>query len=106
MALFEVTEKARQALASLSEEAKAPFIRVSAGQACGCGRIGYRMVWESQTDPADEQLPYGSIALVVDPESRPYLEGGVLDYRDDPMQSGFVIENPHVSSGCGCGGHH
>jgi iron-sulfur cluster assembly protein len=106
---MEITEKAQRALESLAETAKAPYIRVWAGQACGCGRIGYRMAWESERDPEDEHLPTGKIGLLVDPQSRPYLEGSVLDYSDEPLRTGFVIENPNAQAGaggCGCGGHH
>lgn len=101
-----ITDKATQAFNHLADERGATYVRVWAGQACGCGRIGYRMALEDAPAPEDLLIPAGVVQLVVAPESAPLLEGGVIDYIDEPMQSGFTIHNPNNQTSCGCGGHH
>ena len=103
---LEVTPQAITKLAELGTDKKADYVRVSAQQACGCGRIGYRMAWEETLAGGDEQFQAAGITLLVDTDSRPYVDGGVLDYQMDSMQEGFVLTNPHAQSSCSCGGHH
>ncbi|HBQ96274.1 MAG: iron-sulfur cluster assembly accessory protein [Firmicutes bacterium] len=102
---IEVTPQAIAKLAELGTDKKGDYVRVSAQQTCGCGRIGYRMAWEDAVAEGDEQLHAAGITLVVDADSRPFIEGGILDYEADPMQEGFVLTNPHAQSGCSCGSH-
>ncbi len=100
-----ITPAAEKAFGNLVDEQGAAYIRVWAGQACGCGRIGYRMAVEESPAAEDTLIPAGSLNLVVAPECGPHLEGGVIDYIDEPLRSGFTIENPNAPSGCSCGGH-
>ncbi|PSR38048.1 MAG: iron-sulfur cluster assembly accessory protein [Sulfobacillus thermosulfidooxidans] len=102
---IEVTPQAIAKLAELGTEKQADYVRVSAEQACGCGRIGYRMFWENELSSEDEQINAAGLTLVVNAASRPYVEGGTLDYKIDPMQEGFILTNPHAQSGCSCGSH-
>jgi iron-sulfur cluster assembly protein len=102
---IEVTPQAVAKLAELGTEKKADYVRVSAQQACGCGRIGYRMAWEDTVAENDEKLQAAGVTLVVDVDSRQYIEGGILDYQTDQMQEGFVLTNPHAQNSCSCGSH-
>lgn len=102
---LEITDAAQKAFEGLLSDRKGDYVRVSAGQACGCGRIGYQMNWEDEKSQADVVVPTRGLDLVIDPDSVEYLEGGRIDYRQEAMQEGFVIENPNVPSGCSCGGH-
>ncbi len=100
-----ITPEAEQAFQALSEDKRADFVRISAGQACGCGRIGYQMHWETDRSPADEELLAQGLTLLVDEESRPLLDGSIIDYKKEAMSEGFFISNPNAPAGCGCGGH-
>jgi iron-sulfur cluster assembly accessory protein len=40
--------------------------------------------------------------VVVDPLSAPYLQGTQIDFVEG-LQGGFAINNPNVTSACGCG---
>ncbi len=100
-----VTPAAEKAFQELHEERGADVIRVWAGEACGCGRIGYRMMMEDQPQPDDTVVPLGAVKLVIGPDAAPHLEGSTIDYYDDVMQAGFTINNPNAQTGCGCGGH-
>lgn len=102
-----ITPEAESAFAQLSEDKRADFVRISAGQACGCGRIGYQMHWETNRDKADEELLSQGLTLLVDSQSRPLLDGSTIDYKKEEMSEGFFISNPNMPAGggCGCGGH-
>jgi iron-sulfur cluster assembly accessory protein len=39
----------------------------------------------------------------VDPKSLRLLDGSALDYDTGLLSKGFIVNNPHVSSSCGCG---
>ncbi|MDA8199648.1 MAG: iron-sulfur cluster assembly accessory protein [Thermaerobacter sp.] len=96
-----VTPAAERAFGDLAEDRGATLVRVWAGQACGCGRIGYKMALEDEANSEDALIPAGVIKLVVSPDSAPHLEGGIIDYSEDPMYAGFTINNPNAQSGCG-----
>lgn len=46
----------------------------------------------------------GGIAVVIDADSVPFVEGAEIDYIDALMGKGFTITNPRFGQGCGCGG--
>ncbi|MDA8206330.1 MAG: iron-sulfur cluster assembly accessory protein [Thermaerobacter sp.] len=100
-----ITPEAEKAFSALSQDKRADFVRISAGQACGCGRIGYQMQWETERAMNDDALHAEGLTLLVDPESRPLLEGSIIDYKKEAMSEGFFISNPNAPQGCGCGGH-
>ena len=41
--------------------------------------------------------------VVIDPMSMMYLKNSVLDFKKSVFAESFVVENPNVSSQCGCG---
>jgi iron-sulfur cluster insertion protein len=43
------------------------------------------------------------IRVLVDPMSLQYLEGAVVDYKQDAAGEQFVIRNPNAKTKCGCG---
>lgn len=100
-----ITPEAEKAFQELSQDKRADFVRISAAQACGCGRVGYQMHWETDRLEDDEELSAEGLTLLVGSEARPHLEGTVIDYKKEAMSEGFYISNPNVGAGCGCGGH-
>ena len=44
-----------------------------------------------------------SIRVICDPKSYLYLNGTVIDFKDEIMGRGFVFNNPNATSSCGCG---
>lgn len=100
-----VTGAAESALAELSQGKQAEYVRVRAVPTCGCGKVGYRMQWETSRADDDASISSGGIVLLIDAASQGHLDGGVLDYKREAMQEGFVITNPNRPAGCGCGSH-
>ena len=73
-------------------------------KAGGCSGFEYTFGWE--TGPADTDLvvegPDGA-KVFVDPRSLRFLDGTVLDYDTNLLSKGFLVNNPHAKSSCGCG---
>ena len=44
-----------------------------------------------------------TVRVICDPKSYLYLNGTVIDFKDEIMGRGFVFNNPNASSSCGCG---
>ena len=69
---------------------------------------------EQEAKADDTVVRTDGVSILIDPDSAPLMEGAEIDYMDDLMRSGFVINNPNIQSGgcacggggvCGCGGH-
>ena len=99
-----LTDKAVTKLKELfaaDPESKGKALRVAV-QPGGCSGFEYAMMFDEKR-PNDQEVALEGISLVVDPNSLRYLENSKIDYADDPMSSGFKIQNPNVKSTCGCG---
>jgi iron-sulfur cluster assembly protein len=44
-----------------------------------------------------------TLRVICDPKSYLYLNGTVVDFKDELMGRGFVFNNPNATSTCGCG---
>ena len=73
-------------------------------KAGGCSGLSYTFAWEPA--PRDGDLvfdgPEGS-KVFVDPKSHRFLDGTTLDYDTSLVSKGFMFNNPHAKSTCGCG---
>ena len=68
----------------------------------GCSGFQYGMSFDAPKAD-DEMLESEGVSFVVDPTSRAYLEGSVIDFDDGLHGKGFEIKNPNAQSTCGCG---
>lgn len=71
----------------------------------GGGCSGYAYILDFEDDPprpTDTVLDLG-VRVLVDPKSRPYLEGAELTYEAGLAGRGFRFVNPNVLAACGCG---
>jgi iron-sulfur cluster assembly accessory protein len=69
----------------------------------GCSGYSYEMFFDSEIADDDIVRSFGSVKVVVDPESAGLIAGATLDYRDGLNDSGFHITNPNATRTCGCG---
>ncbi len=58
---------------------------------------------DEQDTPAAEGNGTVVVRIICDPKSYLYLNGTVIDFKDEIMGRGFVFSNPNASSTCGCG---
>jgi len=69
----------------------------------GCSGYSYEMFFDSQVADDDVVRTFGTVRVVVDPESAELIKGASLDYRDGLQEAGFHITNPNATRTCGCG---
>lgn len=69
----------------------------------GCAGFSYDLFFDQHAVDGDLVDNFGGVTVRVDPQSASYLGGAVIDYVDSITDSGFKIENPNASGGCGCG---
>jgi iron-sulfur cluster assembly accessory protein len=69
----------------------------------GCSGYSYDMFFDTEIADDDIVRSFGTVRLVVDPESAALIKGATLDYKDGLQGAGFHISNPNASRTCGCG---
>jgi iron-sulfur cluster assembly protein len=100
-----LTERAASKIQELQAEepgTDASVLRIAV-QGGGCSGFEYALGFDSGPQEGDLELESHGVTVVVDPFSAPYLQGASIDFLDGLQESGFKIENPNVSSACGCG---
>jgi iron-sulfur cluster assembly protein len=103
--MITVTENASKHIQKLiaKEHPEARGLRVGV-KAGGCSGFEYVFEWEAaprQTDLVFEAAD--GVRVWVDPRSHRLLDGTTLDYDTSLLGRGFVFQNPHAKSTCGCG---
>jgi iron-sulfur cluster assembly protein len=103
--LVGLTERAAEKIRELQAdepEGDASVLRVAV-QGGGCSGFEYALGFDRGAQEGDHEIDLHGVRVVVDPYSAPYLQGASIDFLDGLQESGFKIENPNVSSACGCG---
>lgn len=72
-------------------------------QGGGCSGFSYGFTFDEEQNEDDFEFPLGNFRLLVDSMSMQYLQGAEIDYKEDLMNSQFVIKNPNATTTCGCG---
>lgn len=68
----------------------------------GCSGFEY-LVKVGAKESDDLIQSYEGFEVAVDPVSKQFILGSVLDYVDTVGFAGFKFENPQAKSNCGCG---
>ncbi|MEM6942998.1 MAG: iron-sulfur cluster insertion protein ErpA [Pseudomonadota bacterium] len=99
-----MTDRAFARLAEIAEEggddAAALRVAVLGG---GCSGFQYEFRLEETAEEDDLVLEGSGQRVLIDPESLPFLEGSVIDFKDELIGARFAVENPNATSTCGCG---
>ena len=69
----------------------------------GCSGFSYLLDLTEQERDNDEQFEQHGVKVVCDPKSYLYLNGTMIDFKDEVMGRGFVFNNPNATNTCGCG---
>ncbi|MFK7961660.1 MAG: HesB/IscA family protein [Phycisphaerales bacterium] len=56
-----------------------------------------------EADDAEVETESFTVKVICDPKSYIYLNGTVVDFKEEIMGRGFVFNNPNATSSCGCG---
>jgi iron-sulfur cluster assembly protein/iron-sulfur cluster insertion protein len=94
------TAKVADLLAQEGEPELALRVAVKPG---GCSGYSYEMFFDSEVADDDIVRSFGTVKVVVDPESAGLINGATLDYKDSLQGAGFHITNPNAERTCGCG---
>lgn len=101
-----ISDKAKDKVNSLLEEAHLPneeyFLRVSVVSG-GCSGLSYKMDFDNELKPNDQQFEDKGIKVVTDLKSFLYLVNTTLEFSEGLNGKGFYFNNPNASRSCGCG---
>ena len=103
--MINLTPAASKAISRFIKGAENPVaglrIFVSGGGCAGL-QYGLRLEQDKGEDDFEFELE-GGTTLLVDPMSRPMLEGITVDFVDTLTQTGFKFNNPNATASCACG---
>ncbi|TNE92022.1 MAG: iron-sulfur cluster assembly accessory protein [Deltaproteobacteria bacterium] len=69
----------------------------------GCSGYAYQLDFEAQPEDDDLVFEEHGVKVFVHPLHLPFLAGATIQYKDELLESGFVVDNPNVRQECGCG---
>jgi iron-sulfur cluster assembly accessory protein len=69
----------------------------------GCSGLKYQLYFDERSFDGDIVKEFGSVGVVTDKMSGPYLMGATIDFVDTIEKQGFTIDNPNASGSCACG---
>mgnify|MGYP003315093807 FL=1 len=81
---------------------KESYLRISLTMSEG-GGAGYEFGLEEKANKEDTVIDSNGVKALVDSGSVPLISGSNIDYVEGMQRSGFVISNPNIPSGGGCG---
>lgn len=101
-----VSDKAKERVMQLMNEKNyLPgdyFLRVSV-ESGGCSGLSYKMDFDNQKKPLDQEFEDKGIKLITDLKSFLYLVNTTLEFSDGLNGKGFYFNNPNASRSCACG---
>lgn len=86
------------------QELDAEKVRLRVGvKGGGCSGFSYVLDLTETQKETDEVFEQHGVKIVCDPKSLLYLNGTMVDFKDEIMGRGFVFTNPNATTSCGCG---
>jgi iron-sulfur cluster insertion protein len=102
--MITVTDSAKEKITDILTEENNPKVCLRTFvQGGGCSGFQYGFTIDEEQNEDDFALDIGQFRVLVDSISMQYLQGAVIDYKDDLMGSSFTIKNPQAETTCGCG---
>ena len=69
----------------------------------GCSGLRYQLYFDERDMDGDVVSRFGTVQVVTDKMSVPYLMGATIDFVDTIEKQGFTIDNPNATGSCACG---
>jgi iron-sulfur cluster insertion protein len=103
--MVEITESAKTKIVDLLREENDPDLKLRTFvQGGGCSGFQYGFTFDNEQNEDDWEFPLNEeFKVLVDSMSMQYMQGAVIDYKEDIMGSSFSIKNPNAQTTCGCG---
>lgn len=96
-------EAAVKVASLLAQEGRDDLSLRVAVQPGGCSGLRYQLYFDDRSLDGDTVMTYGSVKVVTDKMSTPYLMGATIDFVDTIEKQGFTIDNPNAGGSCACG---
>ena len=96
-------EAAEKVASLLAQEGRDDLSLRVAVQPGGCSGLRYQLYFDDRSLDGDTVMTYGSVKVVTDKMSTPYLMGATIDFVDTIEKQGFTIDNPNAGGSCACG---
>ena len=94
---------ATKVAAILAQEGRDDLCLRVAVQPGGCSGLRYQLYFDDRSLDGDDVTEFGSVKVVTDKMSTPYLMGASIDFVDTIEKQGFTIDNPNAQGSCACG---
>lgn len=94
---------ATKVAALLAQEGRDDLALRVAVQPGGCSGLRYQLYFDDRNQDGDTTHVFGSVKVVIDKMSDPYLAGAKVDFVDTIEKQGFTIDNPNAGGSCACG---
>jgi iron-sulfur cluster assembly accessory protein len=99
-----LTETASSKVAALlAQEGREDLSLRVAVQPGGCSGLRYQLFFDDRSLDGDIVKEFGTVKVVTDRMSAPYLTGATVDFVDTIEKQGFTIDNPNAGGSCACG---
>ena len=99
-----ITDTASSKVAALlAQEGRDDLSLRVAVQPGGCSGLRYQLFFDDRTLDGDVVKEFGTVKVVTDRMSAPYLGGATIDFVDTIEKQGFTIDNPNATGSCACG---
>jgi iron-sulfur cluster assembly accessory protein len=94
---------ATKVAALLAQEGRDDLNLRVAVQPGGCSGLRYQLYFDDRNMDGDVIREFGSVKVITDKMSDPYLSGATIDFVDTIEKQGFTIDNPNAQGSCACG---
>jgi iron-sulfur cluster insertion protein len=102
--MITVTEQAVAKIQDIIREENNPNLKLRVFvQGGGCSGLSYGFTLDEEQAEDDWDLEISGICVLVDSMSGGYLQGAIVDFKEDQYGSSFTINNPQAVTTCGCG---
>ena len=102
--MITMTDSAVAKITDIIAEENNPNIKLRTFvQGGGCSGFSYGFTLDEEQNEDDFVIDQPGLTVVVDSMSMQYLQGAVIDYKEEITGSSFVITNPNAQTTCGCG---
>jgi iron-sulfur cluster assembly accessory protein len=99
-----LSDAAAVKVSSLLEQEGRDDLRLRiAVQPGGCSGLRYQLYFDERQIDGDVVSQFGSVQVVTDRMSAPYLGSATIDFVDTIEKQGFTIDNPNATGSCACG---
>jgi len=102
--MITLTESAVAKIADILLEENNPQVKLRTFvQGGGCSGFSYGFTLDEEQNEDDFVIDNNGIVVLIDSMSMQYLQGAVIDYKEELMGNNFTINNPNAQTTCGCG---